>query len=355
MTFNLDYTRTTLDVPVFPDVHRDSNETILEWTNYVTFSDKDRLTFGTAYNHDEGLSTYFGVTPALIVSEGDRSAIAFYAQHEHRLTNDLTLIGGFQANKIGTISLNVVPRAGILWNLSKPLTLKVLYGGAFRAPSLNETMLNHPILKGNPDLVPEQVGTLDVQLSYRNDRAQVSVGYFHSRLNDLIIQDFSTFPGHYRNLAAPVTIQGAETEGKYYFRRDWFLTGSMLYQLSHSEETSAVTPIPSTGAKAGVSYLAENGAEISVFDAYQGHIGGYAAALNPRPEAFHSVNARVRFDLSKHWLKDSATGFALFVHADNLTNQQVWLPAWGTSSPETIPSSRGRTVYLGIDFWQRHE
>ena len=195
MTFNLTYTRTTLDSPDFPPIHRDSDETLLEWTNFVTFSEKDRLTFGTLYDRDRGTELIFIGGQRSIGARGDRPAGGFYIQHEHKLTDSVKLIGGLQANKIGNIALNVVPRAGILWNFADLLTLKVLYGGAFRAPSLNEILLKNPVLSGNPNLVPEKVSTLNVQLSYQSKRLQASIGYFRSRQINLIIQDFSSYPG----------------------------------------------------------------------------------------------------------------------------------------------------------------
>jgi outer membrane receptor for ferrienterochelin and colicin len=353
MTFNLTYTRTVLDAPEYPEAHRDANEADFEWTNFVTFSERDRLTFGTAINHIRGEEMYYGQQPTLIDEDAQRWGSGFYIQHEHRLTDDLKLIGGLQANKIATIAWNVVPRAGILWNPTAHFTLKALYGGAFRAPSLDETGLTHPGLKGDPNLVHEKVGTLDLQASYQNNRAQVSIDYFHSRETELIFEDGSTFPAHYYNLGAPATFQGIDSEGKYYFRRDWFLMGSVLYQVNHDSAIADLSPIPSLGAKAGISYMAENGADVSVFDAYQGHIGGYAASINPRPDAFHSVSAHVRFDLTKHWLKNSAEGLALFVHGDDLTNTPVWLPALGTNSSNTIPVVRGRTLYFGFEVWRK--
>ena len=354
MSFNLTYTRTVLDAPDYPNAHRDANEADLEWTNFVTFSESDRLTFGTVVNHIQGQETFSGVQPALLVENGKRWGSGFYVQHEHRLTGDLKLIGGLQANKTGSIALNVVPRAGVLWNPAAHFTIKGLYGGAFRAPSLDETGINHPGLKGNPSLVPEKVGTLDLQLSYQNNRVQASIDYFHSRETQLIFQDGSTRPARYYNLGAPATFQGIESEGKYYWRRNWFVMGSVLYQVNHNRViTPTLSVIPSLGAKAGVSYMAENGVDVSLFDAYQSHLGGFAAAINPRPRAFHSLSAQARFDLTKHWLKSSAQGFALFLHGDNLTNTPVWLPALGTNSPNTIPVVRGRTLYFGVEVWQK--
>jgi len=289
----------------------------------------------------------------LTVEDAKRWGGGFYIQQEHRLTGDLTLIGGVQANKIGSLAWNVVPRGGILWNPAEHFTMKALYGGAFRAPSLDESGLTHPGLTGNPKLVPEKVGTLDLQLSYQNNRVQASVDYFHSRETQLIFEDGSTRPALYYNLNAPATFQGVDSEGKYYILRNWFVMGSVLYQANHDQTIANLSPIPSLGAKAGISYIAESGASVSLFDAYQGHIGGYAASINPRPEAFHSVSVHARFDLTKHWLKSSAQGFALFVHGDDLANNQIWLPALGTNSANTIPVVRGRTIYFGIEVWQK--
>jgi len=353
MTFNLTYTRTVLDAPDYPDAHRDASEADFEWTNFVTFSPSDRLTFGTVFNHIRGTEMYTGVRPALMVEDGQRWGSGLYVQHEHKLTGDLKLIAGLQANKIGSLALNVVPRGGILWSPAGHFTMKALYGGAFRAPSLDESGLTHPGLRGNPYLVPEKVGTLDLQVSYQTNRVEVSADYFHSRETELIFEDGSVHPALYYNLAAPATFQGLDSEGKYYVGRHWFLTESVLFQASHDRTIANLSPIPSLGAKAGVSYQAENGIDLSVFDAYQGHIGGYAASVNPRPEAFHSVSLHARFDLTKRWLKGGAEGCGLFVHGDDLANNQVWLPALGTNSVNTIPVVRGRTLYFGIEVWRK--
>lgn len=147
MTFDFTYNRNIYDVPDYPRVHRDSYEAILEWTNFYTFSDKDRLTFGTLANHIDGTETLLGTNPLFVDAHGGRSGSGFYAQHEHKLNDSVKLIGGFQVNKIGALAPNAVPRLGLLWTPTSHFTLKTLYGGAFRAPSLDETLLNHPAIR----------------------------------------------------------------------------------------------------------------------------------------------------------------------------------------------------------------
>ena len=191
-----------------------------------------------------------------IDAQGTREQGGFYAQYEHKLTDDLKLIGGFQANKIGAIGLNVVPRGGIIWNPAAHVTLKALYGGAFRAPSLDETLLNNPGLKGNPNLVPETIGTLDIQASYQNNRSQLAIAYFHSHQEHVIFENGITYPAVYTNLATASTFQGIDSEGKYYLKKGWFLMGGALYQNNHNSAVQLLTPIPSFSAKAGISYQA---------------------------------------------------------------------------------------------------
>ena len=354
MTFALTYTRSTLDAPLYPDVTRDSYETVLEWTNFFTFSDTDRLTFGALFNHEQGIETYLG-TPSFNDVDGSRSSTGLYIQHEHKFTPDLKLIGGVQINKIGNLSVNAVPRAGILWNPSTHVTLKTLYGGAFHAASLFQTLINYPMFKGNPNLRPETVGTLDVQASYENNRVQGSAGYFHSRQANLIVPQLLTAPA-YINLQQAAIFQGFDADGKYYLHQNWFLLGSAIYFATHSAvESSNVTPIPSFAAKAGISYSSKKGIDLSLFDAYQGHISGFAAALNPHPDAVHTLNAHIRLDLAKYLHKDSATGFAFFLNATNLTNQQIWLPDNYAYPPNTDPLNNRRTLLFGFEIFGKRE
>ena len=352
MKFNLTYTRTTLDVPDFPNIGRDSNEIVLEWTNAIRPTSKDQLTVGSLYNHIQGSEVYFGITPSITISQGARSAGAFYVQLDHRLADKVKVIGGLQANKIGKIAGDVVPRAGIVWNLTSHINVKTLYSKAYRAPSLNETGLNHPGLEGTPGLSPEKVGTADLGVNYQSRRVQVGVNYFHSKQTDSIVVDSSRPRWRYANLGE-ATFRGVEFEGKYYLTRSFFLEGSILHQTNNDGSgVTNITPVPRNSAKIGVSYEGENGLTVGIFDSYQGHIPGYASAVNPRPPAYHLIDSHFKYELSKHFGGSDAWGAALVVHANNLANKQVWLPEWGANSGDTMPVVRGRTVYFGFEISQ---
>jgi len=351
MSFNATYTRNTFDNYGYPDIGRDSQELVLEWTNSIVLSNRDRVTIGTLFDHIEGQETYFGLATPIPISDGSRPGGAFYGQWDHQLVDSVKLVGGFQVNKIAGTGVNVAPRAGVIWNPTLHVGVKALYSGAFRAPSINETLLDHPGLMGTPGLKPEKVGTLDLSVSYQANRFQGALTYFHSRQTDSIVVDTSQTIWRYVNLGE-ATFQGFELEGKYYLRKSFFLTGSVSYQANvDGNGNSNITPVPNFGAKGGISYRRENGLTLSIFDNYQGALRGFTdATVNPGPTAYHMLSSNVRYDLSRFLGSRAKSGMALFAHAENLGNYQVWLPDWGDSSGDTMPVNRGRTVYFGVEF-----
>jgi len=41
-------------------------------------------------------------------------------------------------------------------------------------------------------------------------------------------------------------------------------------------------------------------------------------------------------------------GISLFVQADNLLNEEIWLPTWGLLPGSSIPVNPGISVYIGL-------
>jgi len=350
MSFNLTFTRTTFKEGPFPSVTRDSNEAIAEWTNLVTLGQKDRLSAGALINRLEGQELYTATVPVTITADGKRLGGAFYAQIDHQLRDDLKLIGGFQTNKIGNIPLNTVPRGGAVWTPSARTSIKALYSQAFRAPSLDEDLLNNPGLGGNPNLKPEMVGTFDLGVYGEGNRMQVGIDYFHSTITNNIVNLPGPTRAVYFNFGR-ITFNGVELEGKYYFEKNFFLQGSTLYQVNEDQTGKTnVSPIPTIGFKAGVSYESSRNRKLTIglFDVSDGPFSGYTA-VNPLQGWHHIINGNLRWDLAKYSPFGERSGMALVAHVNNLTNQVVWLPS-GFSSVDTVPVEQGRVIFAGLEF-----
>jgi len=359
MSFDLTYTRTALNAEKdCPWMTRDSYDAVAEWTNTIRLSDKDHLTFGALFNYIRGQEYFYFTVPRALIANGSRAGGAFYGQFDHQLLRNVKLIGGFQANKIGALTLSVVPRGGIIWNPVSHISVKALYSQAFRAPSLFENDMDlgppvwqgPPTLYGDPNLRPEKVATIDLGIGYEGRRFQYGINYFHSRQHDPIIQTPVGSDVRYVN-GSDATFQGFEFEGKYYVRKNWFLMGSTMYQTSvDALGNENLTPVAHWVPKAGISYSSSsNGFTAGLFDVYQEAIPGYTYATNPPPGAFHMVNANLRYDLSRFIPATYKTGLALVVHATNLANHGMWLPDWKDTPGNTIFAQRGRTIFAGIE------
>ena len=355
---NLTFTRTTLDARKYiPGISRDSYDAVFEWTNHMSLGERDQLTFGALLNYIRGAENFYFAGTTTKITNGSRSGGAFYAQLDHKLLENLKVIGGVQANKIGNLDFNAVPRAGVIWKLAPHYTVKALYSEAFRAPSITETKMDYippagiggPSLIGNSNLKPEQVATSDLELLYENNRVEAEVNYFYSRQTNDIVEGNVTTAGEYVNLGK-ATFQGGEMEVKTYLRKDFFLSAAGSYQGNNDGNGNKnITPVPNIAAKAGISYQsASNGIAASFFDVHQGPLSGYSMAANPKPTAYDLLNSRFGYDMSRY-LHSKGLGLSLTAQANDLLNKSVWLPDWKDVPGDSIFFIRGRTVLAGAE------
>lgn len=352
MDFNLTYVRSTLETSSWPDVKRDSYEVIGEWTNFFNPTDKLQVVAGGLVEYSSGRELAKG---ADYITNTNRKSWALYVESSYWLRENMKLITGLQANKVQKLHLDIVPRLGFIWHLTSFLNFKTIYSEAFRAPSLNEVALDHPALKGSSNLQIEKVRTVDVGVDYYVNDIQCGATYFYSEQTDNIYQNrTSKFPVPTYDNSGKMTLQGIELEGKYNINKYFFLTGSTLYQRNEDEDgTENVSPIANIGAKLGLSYKSEEkGVIISLFNIYQGHLDDdrYATELNPSPGAYNKLNLNCRVNLHKAFNynalgKDS---FLLF-KIDNLLDEEIWLPAWGLNLGTSIPATKGRYIYFGVE------
>ena len=349
MNLNATYTRNLFAIEEFPFIQRDSNEMLFEWTNFVNPTPRDQVTFGVLRNQVVGRETYYGLGFPIDISSGDRSGYAGYAQIDHRVVDSVKLIGGFQANKIGGLALDIVPRGGVIWSPATRWNVKALYGQAFRAPSINETTLNHPGLQGDVNLRPESVATFDVELSYHGDRIQGSANYFHSKHTDSIVIDASEVVWRYVN-SGEATFQGMEFEGKYYVNRNLYVVGSLLHQFESRRRRRHQYHASAEHKRQGRNQFSERARhhgqrlqQLSGLDewllvdpepgtcvaasAQRARTAGHGCSLQGEPDGR-------RRDRDQRRQPDERSGVA---------------PRLGSNTGDTIPVRRGRTIYIGVE------
>lgn len=115
---------------------------------------------------------------------------AGYIQDEINILRNLNLTAGVRYDHYDTFGGTVNPRLALVFKPLEGTILKLLYGGAFRAPSAFEFYyFDTMTAKSNPSLKPEKIRTYElVYEQYLGDHFRSSLSGFYYRIDDLITQ-----------------------------------------------------------------------------------------------------------------------------------------------------------------------
>jgi len=107
-------------------------------------------------------------TPYAFLDENERENSHLFIQDIWHLANDWELTMGLRFDHYSDFGDTTNPRVALVWSARHNLTIKALYGEAFRAPSFAETGEKaNPILLGNPSLKPETLKSYELAFNYK--------------------------------------------------------------------------------------------------------------------------------------------------------------------------------------------
>ena len=164
---------------------------------------------------EEERSGLFGYLPPLFVVDEERDIYSIFGELQVPLGYSVdTQLSLRYEDYGGSAGSSLDPKAALRWNLSDSLALRGSVGTAFRGPTLNQTLSGNSIqslryvaatgafksliIKGSPDLEPEEALTFNVGLSFdRNDlitqydAVNLSLDYWSYRFSDpLVVEPF---------------------------------------------------------------------------------------------------------------------------------------------------------------------
>ncbi len=170
------------------EVRREHNDEITFQGNWDP--DISRESLGFIFVPKEGPYTrelwWFGQLQPL-VPQSERQVNSAYLQNSWQPSEDWSLTLGAHYDDYDDVGSNLSLRSGLVYQFNPQSTLKLLFGEAFRAPTLFE--LNALIatgLIGNAELKPETVDTLDIVWLQDWGRMQSSLTYYKSRFDNVI-------------------------------------------------------------------------------------------------------------------------------------------------------------------------
>jgi len=107
-------------------------------------------------------------TPYAFLDENERENSHVFIQDIWHLANDWELTTGLRFDHYSDFGDTANPRIALVWSARHNLTVKALYGEAFRAPSFAETGERaNPAFLGNSDLKPETLKSYELAFNYK--------------------------------------------------------------------------------------------------------------------------------------------------------------------------------------------
>ncbi|HEX5330200.1 TonB-dependent receptor [Sulfuricurvum sp.] len=271
------------------------------------------------------------------VSEAKRKFEAVYSELLYDIRKDLRLTAGVRYDYYSDFGGVINPRLGAAWEVNDHNTLKLMYGEAFRAPTFAELYnKNNPALVGNPNLKPEKVKTVELNVQNTSmDNLETSLTLFQSTINDIITTASSTYVNR-----GKTTTQGIEAELKYSLSRGSYLTANYTYQNPKNEETSQdIENISKHEAYAALNYRINSTFNLYTDAKYMGKQTRSAADTRTPVERSITSNATV---LAKDlFLKDVQMKFSLY----NIFDEK----SYDSNSPYDYPRE-GRSYMAELSY-----
>ncbi len=292
-----------------------------------------------------GQLTHITDPDCLYMPSANRHLVYALAQDEWQLASKWTLTAGARYDDYSDFGSTVNPRAALVWETRYDLTTKLMYGTAFRAPSLSELYLSkNPQTIGNPNLKPEKIETEELAFDYQPSKGlRLILSLFTYEAQDLI-DLIGPLPQVYTNYGT-VKGKGFEVDG------DWQIVPSLRLKANFAYQRAKNTTVDTLVADAPAMQLTLNPRWDFLPDwSLDGQLNWISdrrrAKADPRDEIddYELVGLTLRrTNLAKHW------EVALAVR--NLFNEDARIPspyapgnAFGASIPDDYPME-GRAVW----------
>jgi outer membrane receptor for ferrienterochelin and colicins len=328
------------------DIAIRSNDILGEVVVQGTAGDKVGLTFGTTYEDHDG--TFEG-TALQEFGHVSKQLYSLYGQVDFKLAGWMKVVGGLQYNNPRDLSSGFSPRFGVIGNFQTGWGFKLLHGEAFRSATFVERSIVAPgIIRGNPALAPEEIATSEAQLFYHQERFNVAVTRYHSAMTNLIRR--VGFPIQFEN-SGRISFDGYEVEGKALLGKHVSFSGNFTYQDNEDEFGARNTTFtPSTMAKAGVTYDADTGFTLGLYDSYFGNPSQAreffpgVPDVNPEASNYHLMTLNAVLDLNEIRKSSGSARWTVQMFVDNLLDQSIYFPDINAQRVNSFPIRPGRSV-----------
>lgn len=171
---------------------------------------------------------------APFLAPNGRRLVFLYAQDEWSIAKDWTLTAGLRRDVYSDFGGATNPRLALVWEAAYNVTAKLLYGRAFRAPTIGELhFINNPVILGNPSLQPEKLSSLEAAIAWQpTGQMRLAANVYRHRMRDIIryVPNADPTTGSTAQNSGTQTGRGVELEATWQWSPDVRLAASHAWQ-----------------------------------------------------------------------------------------------------------------------------
>ncbi len=193
------------------------------------------------YRPEKESAFWANPTTTLLKNNLSRDILYAYAQDLISVNDSVDIVLGLRADNYSDFGTQLSKKAGVVYRANDKAIFKLLYGSAFRAPTLIEAYQNGHInfRAGDENIVPEETDTYEFVTIYSpNFYNKFSLNLFYSQISNVIdLEEYpDTNPG-YRNYEDRDS-KGIEFE--YFFRTK--TTHNLYFNATYLDATYTIPP-----------------------------------------------------------------------------------------------------------------
>ncbi len=233
-----------------PDFYLNTDGAQGDWVgiegNYTwDFASGNRLTLGGEYQR-QYLKTFLkyynqegSLTYALPDGDYYSSFWALYIQQGFKLNHNLTLTLGAHYDDYPLMGGVTNPRVALIYKPFRQSTIKLLYGEAFRAPSIYEKYYADGFTQiGNDRLKPEKVKTIEgVWEQWLGKTTYSRISFYHNSVSDLITQVLNSEEMLQYQNSSDIISKGVEFALNWKLRKGWEGFFNFIFEDSKDKNT----------------------------------------------------------------------------------------------------------------------
>lgn len=267
--------------------------------------------------------------------------VSAFTEMEYQPASSLYLVAGVRWDEYSHADSSLNPRGALIWNPGKDRSLKLLYGTAFRVPSIYELYFEDELggWVRNPDLKSESSSTLEAIWEERlSARTALTVAAFQVSADNLVDQEQLMYVnlGHIHST-------GVEVELDHYFSDRMRARASVVRQTTEDQRTGEeLSNAPEVIGKLLVTRRFEAGRTAALEAFYESE---RKALDGSRSSSSVRLNGVVGTPLGR-------SGLELQLRVVNLTDAEFRTPG-GSEHVQQFLEQDGRSVMLRLRYESR--